>query len=179
MRLTDGWLLTPTNVALGSLQEKHLCVLDAEGAHVDGDPPTKEAPFHRALYRARANCGAVVHLHSTYAVAYSCLADLKPTDAMPPITPYTVMRLGRVGVVEYVRPGDERLASLVGEAAREHHAILLANHGSVVAAPSLDAALAVAEELEESAKLYFILRGEHTRLLSAAQVRELEEAFPT
>ncbi len=105
------------------------------------------------------------------------LRDLDASDAFPPITPYTVMRLGRVAVVPYVRPGDPRLGELVGEAAHRHHAILLANHGPVVAATSLDAAVAAIEELEESAKLYFLLHGHKTQFLSDEQVDELRSVF--
>ena len=172
-----GWLVTPTNSSLGSLDTDSLSQLDAHGEHTSGAPPTKERFLHAAIYKARPDCGAIVHLHCTYSVAYACLRGLDAKNALPPITPYTVMRLGQVALVPYVRPGDPRLGELVGDAARGHHAILLANHGPVVAGTSLDAAIAAIEELEESTKLFFVLRGSDAQFLTEAQVDELRNAF--
>jgi ribulose-5-phosphate 4-epimerase/fuculose-1-phosphate aldolase len=177
LRVEGGWIVSPTNVAMGNLEPESLAFIDANGAHDGGAAPTKEKFLHAAVYAVRNDFGAIVHLHSTHAVAYACLRDLDASDAIPPITPYTVMRLGRVAVVPYVRPGDPRLGELVGEAAHRHHAILLANHGPVVAATSLDAAVAAIEELEESAKLYFLLHGHKTQFLTDEQVDELREVF--
>ena len=177
MRIERGWLMTPTNASLGALEPTSLSVLDAAGTHVDGNAPTKEHVLHRAVYAARADCGAVVHLHSTHAVGYACLEGLDPGDVFPPMTPYAIMRLGRVALVPYARPGDSRLAAFVAEAAHEHHALLLANHGPVVAGTTLDSAAAAIEELEESAKLYFLMQGHRVRHLTQAQVSELRAAF--
>ena len=177
MRVDGGWIVSPTNAALGSLQPESLAFIDAQGVHAGGDAPTKEKFLHAAVYAARNDFGAIVHLHSTHAVAYACLRDLDAGDAFPPITPYTVMRLGRVAVVPYVRPGDSRLGELVAETAHRHHAILLANHGPVVAASSLDAAIAAIEELEESAKLFFLLHGHKAQFLTDEQVDELRSVF--
>lgn len=178
VRVDDGgWLVTPTNAALGSLDPASLALIGPGGTILGGAAPTKERFLHAAIYAASADYGAVVHLHSTYAVAYACLRNLDVQDALPPVTPYTVMRLGRVAVVPYVRPGDPYLGELAGEAAREHHAMLLANHGPVVAAESLDAAAAAIEELEESAKLYFILHGHDARFLNPQQVDEIRSVF--
>lgn len=178
VRVGDGaWLVTPTNAFLGSLDPESLALIGAGGTHVSGATPTKERFLHAAVYAARPEYGAIVHLHSTHAVAYSCLRDLRDDDALPPITPYSVMRLGRVAVVPYARPGDPYLGELAGEAAREHHAFLLANHGPVVAAPTLDAAAAAIEELEESCKLFFLLRGHDARYLNAQQVEEIRSVF--
>lgn len=177
LRVDDGWIVSPTNAALGNLEPDSLALIDGEGTHASGDAPTKEKFLHAAVYAARPEFGAIVHVHSTHAVAYACLRDLDSDDAFPPITPYTVMRLGRVALVPYVRPGDPRLGELVGEAAHRHHAILLANHGAVVAAASLDAAVAAIEELEESAKLYFLLHGHKTQFLTDEQVDEIRSVF--
>ncbi|MGH7716336.1 MAG: 3-oxo-tetronate 4-phosphate decarboxylase, partial [Vulcanimicrobiaceae bacterium] len=166
MRVEDGWIVSPTNAALGTLDPESLALIDANGAYASGPAPTKEKFLHASVYAARPEFGAIVHLHSTHAVAFACLRDLNSDDAFPPITPYTVMRLGRVALVPYVRPGDPRLGELAGEAARKHHAILLANHGPVVASASLDAAVAAIEELEESAKLYFLLHSHKTQFLT-------------
>ncbi|HTX03356.1 MAG TPA: 3-oxo-tetronate 4-phosphate decarboxylase [Candidatus Acidoferrales bacterium] len=177
VRVDDGWIVTPSNASMGALAPESLAFIDANGARAGGAEPTKEKFLHAAVYAARNDFGAIVHLHSTHAVAYACLRDLNADDAFPPITPYTVMRLGRVALVPYVRPGDPRLGELVGEAAHRHHAILLANHGPVVAATSLEAAVAAIEELEESAKLYFLLHGHKTQFLSDEHVGELRSVF--
>jgi ribulose-5-phosphate 4-epimerase/fuculose-1-phosphate aldolase len=178
-RIADGWLMTPTNVSLGRLDPARLSKLDEHGALVDGDAPTKESFLHRVMYEERAKTGAVVHLHSTHSVAVSCLADIDPADVMPPITAYYVMRVGRLPLVPYYRPGDKALAEAVRGFAGRHHAVLLANHGPVVAGSSLDAAANAIEELEETAKLFLLLRGAKTRFLTADQVAEVRAAFPS
>jgi ribulose-5-phosphate 4-epimerase/fuculose-1-phosphate aldolase len=169
----DGFLMTPTNSSLGALDPARLSRLDADGNHVDGDPPTKEVWLHLAMYAERPDANAIVHLHSTYSVACACLADVDEDDVLPPLTPYYVMRVGRLPLVPYGRPGDESLSAVVRERARTSHALLLANHGPIVAGTSLDAAAAAAEELEETAKLVLLLRGLDTRLLTPEQVDEL------
>jgi ribulose-5-phosphate 4-epimerase/fuculose-1-phosphate aldolase len=173
VRSGDGWLMTPTNSSLGRLDAERLSRLDADGRYVGGDPPTKENWLHLAMYDERPDAQAIVHLHSTYAVAAACLADADPEDVLPPLTPYYVMRVGRLPLVPYARPGDRSLADAVREQARECHALLLANHGPMVAGPSLDAAASAIEELEETAKLVLLLRGLPTRWLSPEQVAEL------
>jgi ribulose-5-phosphate 4-epimerase/fuculose-1-phosphate aldolase len=179
VRLADGFLMTPTNVSLGRLDPARLSKLDAAGKLVSGDAPTKESFLHRAMYEERGKAGAVVHLHSTHSVAVSCLAEIDPADVLPPITAYYVMRVGRLPLVPYYRPGDTSLAEAVRKLAGKHHAVLLANHGPVVAGTSLDAAANAIEELEETAKLFLLLRGAQTRLLAPEQVEELRAAFPS
>ena len=178
-RLEDGFLVTPTNSCLGFLEPAALSKLDADGKHVSGDAPTKEIPLHMAFYEARPQAGGVVHLHSTYATALSCLEDTEPDDAIPAITPYVVMRVGRVPLLPYARPGSAEVKSFVLAKARDHAAVLLANHGPVVSARSFGDAVFAAEELEETAKLHLLLQGLKTRTLSDFQVREIEEAFPS
>jgi 3-dehydro-4-phosphotetronate decarboxylase len=175
VRVGDGWLMTPTNSALGALDPARLSLLDADGRHVDGDPPTKEVWLHLAVYAERPDAQAIVHLHSTHAVAAACLADVDPDDVLPALTPYYVMRVGRLPLVPYGRPGDGSLADEVRARARMSHALLLANHGPVVAGPTLAAAASAAEEIEETAKLALLLRGLPTRTLTPAQVDELRE----
>jgi len=177
VKLDDGFIVTPTNSCLGFLDPDKLSRLDRSGAHVAGDAPTKELPLHFAFYEARPAARAVVHLHSTYATALSCLADTDKADAMAPITPYMVMRVGRVPVVEYVRPGSAEIAPLIRAKAADHPAVLLANHGPVVAGPSLQAAVHSIEELEETAKLLFVTSGLKVRHLDEAQIAELERTF--
>jgi 3-dehydro-4-phosphotetronate decarboxylase len=176
VRLDDGWLMTPTNVSLGRLDPAQLAKLDLTGKLVSGDPPTKEAFLHRAMYEERPQAGAVVHLHSTYSVAVSSLDELDTNNVLPPITAYYVMRVGRLPLVPYYPPGDLSLANAVRRLAGKHHAVLLANHGPVVAGTSLDAATNAIEELEETAKLFLILRGSKLRLLTDEQVAALTPA---
>jgi ribulose-5-phosphate 4-epimerase/fuculose-1-phosphate aldolase len=176
VRVADGWLMTPTNASLGRLDPARLSKLDDDGKLVSGDAPTKESFLHRVMYEERAKTGAVIHLHSTHSVAISCLADIDPADVLPPITAYYVMRVGRLPLVPYYRPGDLALAEAVRGFAGKHHAVLLANHGPVVAGTSLDAAANAIEELEETAKLFLLLRGCKTRYLTQEQVAVLRAA---
>ncbi len=177
VRIDGGWLMTPTNASLGDLDPASLSVLDAKGNHLAGDRPTKEAVLHLAMYAERADARAVVHTHSTHSVAVSCLADIDPANVLPPITAYYVMRVGRLPLVPYFPPGDVDLARAVREMAGRHHAVLLANHGPVVAGTSLEAAIHATEELEETAKLFLLLRGQRTRPLTDTQVQEIEAKF--
>ena len=176
-RLDDGYLLTPTGSSLGALDPARLSKLDPEGRSIAGDPPSKEAFLHRALYVARPKAGAVVHLHSTHAAAVSCLDGLDPAECLPPLTPYFVMKIGRLPLVPYHRPGDPHLGEVVRGLAARHAAVLLANHGPVVSGASLDDAVNAAEELEETAKLFLLLRGQPVRALTPDQVRELAAVF--
>ena len=146
VRTADGFIATPTNACLGFLAEDRLSLLAGDGSLVSGDAPTKELPLHLAFYENRPSAKAVVHLHSTYATLLSCLADVDPDDAIAPITPYVVMRVGRVPVVRYTRPGSAEIRPLIARLAACHAAVLLANHGPVVAAPSLEAAVYAIEE---------------------------------
>jgi ribulose-5-phosphate 4-epimerase/fuculose-1-phosphate aldolase len=177
-RLEDGWLMTPTNVALDRLDPARLSRLDSNGKLQSGDAPTKEAFLHIAMYRERPGSSAVVHLHSTHSVAVSCLADVSPDDVLPPVTAYYVMRVGSLPLVPFHPPGDPALADAVAKLAGKHHAVLLANHGPVVAGSSLDAAVNSIEELEETAKLFLLLRNEKTRWLTPEQVAGVRKRYP-
>ena len=174
----DGWLMSPTNVSLGALDPARLSQLDSLGKHTAGDAPTKESFLHLAMYRERSNAGAVVHLHSTHSVAVSCLDGIDPEDVLPPITAYYVMRVGKLPLIPYYAPGDPTLADAVGRLAAKHSAVLLANHGPVVAGSSLSAAVNAIEELEETARLYLLLHGRPTRYLTPEQVADLRKRFP-
>jgi ribulose-5-phosphate 4-epimerase/fuculose-1-phosphate aldolase len=175
VRIDEGWLMTPTNASLGRLDPARLSKLGPDGRLVSGDPPTKESFLHRVMYEEQPSSGAVVHLHSMHSVAVSCLAEIDPADVLPPITAYYLMRVGRLPLIPYFRPGDLALAEAVRGFAGKHHAVLLANHGPVVAGSNLDAAVNAIEELEETAKLYLLLRGAKTRFLTPAQIRELQQ----
>ena len=178
VRLPDGgWLMTPTNASLGRLDPAKLSKFDATGRLVTGDAPTKEAFLHFCMYGQRSDARAVVHLHSTHSVAVSLLADVDPRDALPPLTAYFVMRVGRLPIAPYFPPGDAELAKAVEALAGAHHAVLLANHGPVVAGTSLENAQYATEELEETAKLFLMLRGQNIRPLTQAQVEALRERY--
>jgi ribulose-5-phosphate 4-epimerase/fuculose-1-phosphate aldolase len=177
VRCGDGFLVTPTNSCMGFLDAARITKLDAGWNLVSGDAPTKEVPLHRAFYEGRPQTGAVVHLHSTFATALSCLADIDPEDAIAPITPYVVMRVGRVPVLPYTMPGSVDVAPLVRARAADHAAILLANHGPVVAGTSLESAVFAAEELEETARLLVLTRGLDVRHLDSPQIAALNARF--
>jgi ribulose-5-phosphate 4-epimerase/fuculose-1-phosphate aldolase len=176
-RLEDGWLLTPTNSCLGELEPSTLSKLDWNGNLVDGAKPSKEYFLHLAMYQKRPQSGAIVHLHSSYAAAISCLDGLNPESCIPPITPYFVMRVGKLPLVPYFRPGDKSLANEIAKHADKHAAVLLANHGPVVSGNDLDSAMYAIEELEETSKLMLLLHGQKVRTLDNAQIQELCETF--
>ena len=175
----DSILVTPTGVSLGALDVDALSVIDLAGRHVDGAKPSKEAFLHAAVYRARPDAGAVVHLHSTHSVAVSCLADLDQDDVLPPLTAYYVMRVGRLPLLPYHAPGDDSLGPLAEKVAADHRAFLLANHGPVVAGADLASADDAVEELEETARLFLLLRGLATRPLTDEQVADLNRRYPS
>ena len=176
---SGGWLMTPTGSSLGTLDPARLSHLDEKGRLLSGDAPTKEAFLHTTMYDRRPKAGAVVHLHSTHSVAVSCLDCVDHSNCLPPITAYYVMRVGSLPLVPYYPPGDVSLADAVGKLAGKHHALLLANHGPVVAGSGLSAAMDAIEELEETARLFLMLRGQPVRALTDAQVNELKMRFPS
>jgi ribulose-5-phosphate 4-epimerase/fuculose-1-phosphate aldolase len=178
-KLDDGWLLTPTGSSFGRIDPARIARLDWSGKLLAGDPPSKEAFLHLAMYQERAQNAAVVHLHSVHSVAVSVLEDIDPHDVLPPLTAYYVMRIGVLPLVPYYAPGDMALAQAVRGFAGRHHAVLLANHGPVVAGSSLAAAADAVEELEATAKLYLLLRGSKVRALTSEQVADLKRRFPT
>lgn len=179
VRLPDGLLVTPTNSCLGRLDPARISKLDKTGQHVSGDKPSKEGFLHLAMYEERASAQGIVHLHCTHCVAVSCLRHADASNVLPPLTAYYVMRIGKLPLVPYYRPGDRALAEAVREKAKKHHAVLLANHGPVVAGKSLEDAVYNAEEMEETAKLHLMLSGRDTRPLEAGQIADLEKHFPS
>jgi ribulose-5-phosphate 4-epimerase/fuculose-1-phosphate aldolase len=172
-----GWLVSPTNASLGSLDPARLSRLDSNGRLMSGDAPTKEVPLHTALYETRSTARAVVHLHSTHSVAVSMLPEIDPRAALPPMTPYYLMKCGATALVPYYRPGDPAVADAIKGLAGKYSSVLLANHGPVVSGDTLEAAVYAIEELEETAKLYLLLRGLNPRHLTPAQVRDLVATF--
>mgnify|MGYP006150880795 FL=1 len=176
-RVDDGWLMTPTGSTMGTLDPSKISKLNNEGTHIQGDKPTKESFLHRVMYEQRPGTGAVVHLHSTHSVAVSCLVDIDKKNVLPPITAYYVMKVGTLPLVPYFPPGDLNLAKAVSEMASDHHAVLLANHGPVVAGKSLEDAVYAMEELEETAKLFLMLKNMNTSFLDDFQIADLKNRF--
>lgn len=175
-KLPDGAILaTPTKSSLGRLDPARLSKVSADGTLLSGDAPSRECAFHIKIYEARPECGAIVHLHSTYATGLSCSLGLDANDVLRPFTPYYVMQVAPLPLVPYHKPGSPELAAAVAAKAREAKCLLLANHGPVVTGKTLEEAVNIAEELEETAKLYFLLQGNPagTRFLTSEQIQAL------
>jgi ribulose-5-phosphate 4-epimerase/fuculose-1-phosphate aldolase len=158
-RVDDGFLVSPTGTSLGELDPDTLSHVALDGRHLDGPRPSKEAFLHAAVYRARPGAQAVVHLHSTHAVAVSCMAGLDEANVLPPLTAYYTMRVGTLPRLPYHAPGDPALGPLAEKTASAHHALLLANHGPIVAGRDLASAADAIEELEETARIFLLLHG--------------------
>lgn len=175
-RDSDGTVvMTPTGVALDRLADLSRVSLD--GTHLEGPPPTKEAFLHLAFYRARADAGAVVHTHSTYSVAVSCLQNVNRDNVLPQLTAYYAMRVGTLPLLPYHAPGDVRLGALAEKAAARRRALLLANHGPIVAGTDLASAADSLEEIEETAKLFLLLQGHPVSAVSAGEAQRLEAMY--
>ena len=170
--------MTPTNASLGFLDPAKLSRLDDQGRLVSGDAPTKEVPLHTALYahareRARRSCICTPPIRSRC----RCCPEIDPRAALPPMTAYYLMKCGATALVPYYRPGDPAVADAIKGLAGKYSSVLLANHGPVVAGDTLEAAVFATEELEETAKLYLLLRGMNPRYLSPEQVADLVKVF--
>ncbi len=176
-RTDDGGLLvSPTGTSFGRLDPARLSRFDANGILQSGDQPTKEMPLHSAFYDTR-NTGAVVHLHSCHSVALSMLPDTDPDNFLPPLTPYGIMKLGRVKLLPFFLPGDPAMGDAVRGLAGKRSAVMLANHGPVVTGKDVEAACNAVEELEDTARLALLTRGMTPKMLSDAQVGALVRKF--
>ena len=177
-RTGDGGLLvTPTGSSFGRLDPARLSLFDSTGAHVGGDKPTKEMPLHSAFYETRSTAGAVVHLHSCHAVALSMLEGVDPDNFLPPLTPYAIMKLGKVKLLPVFLPGDPAMGDAVRGLAGKRSAVMLANHGPVVAGRDVEAACYAIEELEDTARLALLTHGLPRRPLSDAQINDVVTRF--
>jgi len=177
-RTEDGGLLvSPTGTSFGRLDPATLSRFDVAGNHIEGDKPTKEMPLHSAFYETRNSAGAVVHLHSTHSVAMSMMPELDEDNFLPPLTPYSIMQLGKVKLLPFFMPGDAAMGEAVRGLAGKRSAVMLANHGPVVAGKSVEAACNAVEELEETAKLALLMRGIPARTLSEDQIRQVVTKF--
>lgn len=177
-RTEDGGLLvSPTGSSFGRLDPAELSRFDAAGQHIAGLKPTKEMPLHSAFYETRKSAGAVVHLHSCHSVAWSMMPEIDPDNVLPPLTPYAIMRLGKVQLLPFFMPGDAAMGEALRSLGGKRSAVLLANHGPVVAGKDVEAACNAIEELEETAKLAIMMRGFDARALTPAQVRDVVRKF--
>jgi len=179
VRMEKGWLMTPTDSCLGRLDPDRISFLDPDGNHISGDKPSKEFFLHDAFLSKRPDDHAVVHLHSSYATALGCLRDVDPMNMIPPLTPYSIMRFGKVAMTPYHRPGEKKLGDEIEKVAVDYSAVILANHGPIVAAPTLEKAVYAIEELEETAKLYLLTMSQPVRPLNAEQIQELYDIYAT
>lgn len=177
VRVGDEIWITPTGKSLKNLTPERLARIDIEGKSYNDNKPSKEFPFHTGVYRQRPDAHAIVHLHSTHSVALSCLEDLDPESPLPPITPYYFMRVAPLAVLPYFRPGSPQLAEAVARAAPAHNCMLFRNHGMTCVGAEMSEAVDRAEELEETAKLYFLLRGERAHYLTADEIEDLRRTF--
>ena len=177
-RTDDGGLLvSPTGTSFGRLDPARLSRFDANGLLINGDDPTKEMPLHTAFYDTRSTAGAVVHLHSCHSVALSMLPDVNDDNFLPPLTPYAIMKLGRVKLLPFYLPGDPQMGEAVRGLAGKRSAVMLANHGPVVAAKDVEAACNAIEELEDTARLAILTRGMNPKMLTADQVSTVVTKF--
>ncbi len=176
VRLDDGNILvTPTNSHLGALEPEELSLISVDGEHLAGNKPSKEFPFHLSVYRQSRRSNYVIHLHSSYLTALSCIKDLDPENAIKAFTPYVVMKVGDLSLVPYCKPGAIEIAEQIEKLAVNHSAFLLANHGVVVSGPDLWATCYNFEELEETAKLYFLLKGHDVRYINQKELKKLRK----
>ncbi len=177
-RTADGGLLvSPTGTSFGRLDPARLSHFDVNGVLVDGDPPTKEMPLHAAFYDTRSTAGAVVHLHSCHSVAWSMMPEVDADNFLPPMTPYAIMKLGKVKLLPFYRPGDPAAGKALRGLAGKRSAVMLANHGPVVAGKDVEAACNAIEELEDTARLAMLMRGLPARMLDETQVQDLVTHF--
>jgi len=177
-RTADGGLLiSPTGSSFGALDPEKLSKFSADGQFLSGDKPTKEIALHNAFYDTRSTAGAVVHLHSCHSVAWSMMPEVDPDNFLPPLTAYSIMRLGKVVLLPYYRPGDPAMGDAVRGLAGKRSAVMLANHGPVVAAKELEAAVYAIEELEETAKLAMMMRGFEPKMLTPEQIQDVVTHF--
>ena len=177
-RTEDGGLLvSPTGTSFGRLDPGRLSRFDANGQHIDGDAPTKEMPLHSAFYDTRSSAGAVVHLHSCHAVALSMMPDADTDNFLPPLTPYGIMKLGKVKLLPFFLPGDPAMGEAVRGLVGKRSAVMLANHGPVVAGKDIEAACNAIEELEDTARLAMLTRGLSPKMLTEAEVKAVVDQF--
>ena len=183
VRLDDGYLITPTDACLGTLQPERLACIDAQGVQTGGDRASKTLALHRRIYDSAPDARCVIHTHSTHLVALTLQGVCSADDILPPITPYFVMKVGHVPLIPYHRPGDPQVAELVAARITEMaargmpiRAVMLERLGPNVWHRSPAEASAVLEELEETAKLWLLCQPRPAPL-DEAQIDALRRQF--
>ena len=177
-RTPDGGLLvSPSGTSFGRLDPERLNRFDTKGDLIDGDYPTKEMPLHSAFYETRSSAGAMVHLHSCYSVAWLMMRGVDEDNFLSPLTPYAIMKLGKVKLLPFFRPGAHSMGEVVCGLASKRAALVLANHGSVVVGKNVEAACNAIEELEHTSRLAFLMRGYDTWMLTDAQIKDIVTTF--
>jgi ribulose-5-phosphate 4-epimerase/fuculose-1-phosphate aldolase len=183
VRTDDGFLITPTDACLGFLELERLAKVSASGEQLDGGRASKTLALHRRIYEADPQARCVIHTHSTNLVALTLSGVWSPEAILPPITPYFVMKVGRVPLIPYHRPGDPRAAELVAQAITERrtrgkqlNAVMLDRLGPNVWAATPAAAMATLEELEETARLW-LLSSPRPSPLDEEAIEELRQTF--
>lgn len=177
VRVEEGFLITPTNSCIGFLHADQLSLLSHDGTLISGEKASKEFILHQAFYDNNPSANAVIHLHSSWSTAVSCLQDINDDDAVTALTPYLIMRLGAIGAVPYFPPGDQKLAAAISSKAQKHAGILMANHGPIVCGKDLWSTMYAIEELEESCKLMLLMMDKPTRQLSSQDCDLLSQRF--
>lgn len=175
-RLHDGWLITPTDACLGRLDPAELSKVDAGGQWVSGAKPSKTLVLHRGIYANDGEARAVIHTHSTHLVALTLSGVWREDEVLPPITPYQVMKVGRIPLIRYRRPGDPQAAAEVAALAGQVRGALFERLGPVVWERSVEQASHVLEELEETARLW-LMTHPRPQPLDAAAIDELRTTF--
>lgn len=175
-RLADGWLITPTDASLGNLDPARIAKVATDGSWVSGDKPSKTLALHRQIYDHNPQAQGVVHTHSTHLVALTLAGVWSQDNILPPITPYQVMKVGRVPLINYERPGAPGVAQQVARLASQVRAVMLERLGPVVWESSISKASHVLEELEETARLWLMTQPRPAPLSDAA-IEELKAVF--
>ncbi len=175
-RLDDGWLITPTDACLGTLQPEDIAKVNLDNAWISGAKPSKTLALHRQIYKNNTGVGGIVHTHSTHLVALTLNTIWQPQDILPPITPYQVMKVGHLPMIPYARPGSDSAALHVASLADQVRGVMLERLGPVIWESTVSKAAYVLEELEETAKLW-LMSSPKPSPLSDEAIQELIDTF--
>ncbi|MCC3721495.1 aldolase [Rouxiella badensis] len=175
-RLDDGWLITPTDACLGRLDPAKIAKVNSKGEWISGDKPSKTLLLHRQIYDRNASVNGVVHTHSTNLVNLTLQGVWSRPSILPPLTPYQVMKVGRIPLIDYDRPGSDAVAAQIAELANQVNGVMLERLGPVIWGKTVSSACFALEELEETAKLWMQSDKKPSPLPESA-VRELSEVF--
>jgi len=175
-RLADGWLITPTDACLGTLRPERIAKVSQQDEWLSGDKPSKTLLLHRQIYQRNTQAQAVVHTHSSHLVQLTLEGVWQPDAILPPITPYQVMKVGRIPLIPYHRPGHPEVAQQVADLATQVRGVMLERLGPVIWGSSVSAASYALEELEETARLWVNCTAKPAPLTASA-IEELCKHF--